>query len=240
MSEGNQDFLRTGNVVTFGSYPQKAAFDNPPKQAIEWIVLDTEENRSLLLSRYILDMKSYHEKWEDITWEGCGLRRWLNQDFLTEAFTEQERTRIPTVTIENPDNANWVTSGGRATRDQIFLISINDLEKYFLSEEEKKRVAKEKRPFVTDKYYLSGKEQMCFPTDYAFAKNKGSRKKDIGDEKLGCWWWLRTIGDNGSRAACVGPVYAFLRGHYVDDCAIGVRPALWITWDEETAREVDA
>ena len=54
-----------GDIITFGRYPQTASgIDSTP---IEWIVLDRDGSRALLLSKYGLDMKPYHTKWVDIT-----------------------------------------------------------------------------------------------------------------------------------------------------------------------------
>ena len=79
-------FGTVGNSVSFGSYEQ----DNNPangKEEIEWIVLDVQGDRSLLISKYALDCKKYNTEWTDGTWESCSLRKWLNSDFLNAAFS---------------------------------------------------------------------------------------------------------------------------------------------------------
>ena len=50
------------------------------KQPIKWIVLEANENEALLISLYGLDCKEYdnHKDSNDITWENCDLRKWLN------------------------------------------------------------------------------------------------------------------------------------------------------------------
>ena len=66
---------------------------------IEWIVLDRQEERALLLSKCALDAKPFHEV-EDrtVTWAECTLRAWLNGDFYNSAFSDEERARIVQVT----------------------------------------------------------------------------------------------------------------------------------------------
>ena len=51
---------------------------------IEWIVLDWQEDRALLLSKYALDAKPFHEV-EDraVTWAECTLRAWLTEISIT-------------------------------------------------------------------------------------------------------------------------------------------------------------
>ena len=62
---------------------------------IEWIVLDRQEDRALLLSKYALDAMPFHEveDW-NVTWGDCTLRSWLNGEFLGVAFGDEERMQI--------------------------------------------------------------------------------------------------------------------------------------------------
>ena len=41
---------------------------------------------------------------EIYTWRDSTLRKWLNNDFINEAFSEEEKKLIPKVTIINDDN----------------------------------------------------------------------------------------------------------------------------------------
>ena len=60
-------------VYTFGNYEQGGG-----QAPIEWIVLDRQEDRLLLLSKYTLDSKPFHEVEDrDVTWADCTLRSWL-------------------------------------------------------------------------------------------------------------------------------------------------------------------
>ena len=77
-----------GNYVAFGTYPQTAA--GTDKTPIEWLVLDRDGNKALIISRYGLDAQPYNTKCTDITWEKCTLRTWLNSTFMNKAFTSEE------------------------------------------------------------------------------------------------------------------------------------------------------
>ena len=84
-----EDFLTVGNVVTFGHYEQDADESNGP-EPIEWIVLDVQDGKALLLSKYVLDAKPYYTEGTDITWETCTLRTWLNNYFLNNASSQEQ------------------------------------------------------------------------------------------------------------------------------------------------------
>lgn len=80
-------------TVKFGSYPQSDACGNT-KEPIEWIVLDRQEDKSLLLSKYILDCKCYYVERNDATWEKSLLREWLNNEFYIHAFDNNQKNKI--------------------------------------------------------------------------------------------------------------------------------------------------
>ena len=105
------------DTITFGAYPLSDKSGNL-KEPIEWIVLKKETNKALLLSKYILDSKTYHDKQENTTWENCELRKWLNNDFYNEAFNNNEKNKIS-------------DDGG----DRIFCINIEEAQKCFNSDE---------------------------------------------------------------------------------------------------------
>ena len=108
---------------------------------------------------------------------------------------------IPTVTVSADKNPDYSTNPGNATQDQVFLLSITEVNKYFSS-------------------YSA---RQCKPTDYAVAN--GAWESDSGN----CLWWLRSPGGPQVNAAYVyndGDVRESGRNVDLDDSA--VRPALWI------------
>jgi serine/threonine protein kinase len=97
---------------------------------ITWRVLAAENGRMLLISEHVLEDRSYNEQRSEATWETCALRQYLNGEFLA-SFSANEQSRIATVTNQNPDNPKEGTSGGNPTEDRVFLLSIDEAEKYF-------------------------------------------------------------------------------------------------------------
>ncbi len=201
MRKRNLPLAKVGDIVEFGSYRQSTDVD-AEKTAIEWEVLAKENERILLISKYELDCKPYDVKREAVTWETSSIRRWLNGEFMQAAFTSDEQKWIVKITVENSDNSVCLTNGGKNTKDKIFLLSIDEAEAYFASNE----------------------TRVCTPTAYAVAN--GAHKYG---ENGNCWWWLRSPGCTQRSAASVytgGGVNA--DGLSVDVDYGAVRPALWV------------
>ena len=185
-------------TIPFGRYPQASKNENAP---IEWLVLKIDGSRALLISKYALDCRQYNTSRANVTWETCTLRKWLNGTFMNAAFSESERAMIPSVTVSADKNPSYSTSPGNSTTDQVFLLSITEVNNYFSSDS----------------------ARQCQGTAYCYAQ--GADKADNGN----CWWWLRSPGYFSTDAAGVyydGSVYG--NGHDVSDNYNAVRPALWI------------
>jgi len=189
-----------GDTYLFGKYPQTA--EAAHKEDIEWLVLDKKDNRVLLLSKYGLDCQPYHAWLEDTTWETCDLRAWLNSEFMDISFSQEEKSMISPVTVSPDENPLWESDPGKATKDQVFLLSVYEAENYLKSDE----------------------ERQCKPT--AYAEEAGAIAIDPDDT---CYWWLRTPGgsqDDAARVYYDGDID--IMGSWVNDNDLAVRPALWI------------
>ncbi|WP_406038776.1 DUF6273 domain-containing protein [Succinimonas sp.] len=191
--------------IKFGSYRQH---DAQSKEPIEWVVLEANDQDALLVSRYGLDCKKYHRYWADIAWENCDLRKWLNDEFLNEAFSEEELQRIKLSEVVNDDNPKHRIRGGNNTQDRVFCLSLAEAERYFKNDSERR----------------------CQPTDLAIAH--WAFVSDDGH----CWWWLRSPGFNQYHtsgvyaAGSLDPDGVCVDGdHYV------VRPALRLIWESAAA-----
>lgn len=206
--------IAVGGYVTFGSYEQDNDSDNGT-EPIEWMVLDHQDGRTLLLARYGLDADWYHvELADDVTWETCSLRRWLNTDFYNAAFDDTEKELIVQTTNENPDGTSFWESvgrtvessiGGNDTQDNVFLLSLYEAQTYL--------------GLTAD----DNSDCKCTATIYADSQGAYSPGKD-------CWWWLRTSGSDICSAVIVndyGMASAqFVYHEYFETPA--VRPAIWV------------
>ena len=81
-----------GDAVVFGSYEQNGKSDDGAEK-IEWIVLEKQEDKLLLISRYCLDTKPINDTRTDVEWKQSSLCAWLNGDF-SESFSETELSSI--------------------------------------------------------------------------------------------------------------------------------------------------
>ncbi len=195
---------RTGNVIRFGHYEQDNDLSNGA-EPIEWQILTEEEGRILLISRYGLDALQYHSSFDDVTWESCWLRQWLNGEFLETAFTETERELIEEVVNKTAANPEAATDGGVDTADSIFLLSFDEVLRYL--------------PSV--------KDRTCTATD--FAKAQGIFVDWVND--YNSFWWLRTPGySHYSTSIVYSNGLLYLYGSSINS-ARAVRPVFWLRTD---------
>ena len=201
---------KIGDIVYFGAYEQDNNTSNG-KENIKWRVLAKGNNRILVISDKALDCQPYNSSYTDVTWEICTLRKWLNNDFFNAAFTAEERAKIPMVTVSADKNPQYSTNPGNATTDKVFLLSINEVEKYFDSDEARK----------------------CAPTAYAEAQGVSTRANyKTPSGAATCLWWLRSPGISQDLAARVNNDGSVDEYSYDVDCDnYAVRPAMWISID---------
>ncbi len=120
---------RGEGITVFGSYPSENGKKPMP---IQWSILARDDNKALLLATHGLDVKPYNKKDTAVTWETCTLRKWLNEDFLKAAFSEEEKSRIQLSHLKNSENPEYHTPGGNDTDDRIFLLSASEAEQYLV------------------------------------------------------------------------------------------------------------
>ena len=189
--------VKEGAYITFGSYEQDNNTSNG-QEDIEWLVLEIKDGKALVISKYVLDFQSYHHALRETTWEECDLRKWLNSAFIDAAFSADEKKLIPTVTVTADNNPHYNTNPGNATQDQVFLLSINEINNYALTDDELKYEA----------------------TAYAVANMSAISSSNA--------WWLRSPGDSQIASASVSNNCVNEKGHAVNMGSGGIRPALWI------------
>ena len=191
-----------GWPIFFGSYEQDNNVANG-KESIEWMVLEKNNNRILVISKKALDCQPYNNSYSSVTWETSSLRAWLNESFINTAFSSEELAMIPRRTVSADENPIYKTSPGHSTMDQIFLLSCLDATKYFS---------------------FNGDRQ-CQGTAYCYARGASKASNEY------CCWWLRSPGNYSFTAATInndGYIDSFGSTLGVTDSTVAVRPALWI------------
>ena len=192
-----------GETIIWGNYEQDNDLSNG-QEFIEWLVLSRDSDRILVISLYGLDCIPYNESWSSVTWDKSSLRNWLNEDFLTSAFSPEERDRILAVTVNADKNPKYGISSGKPTEDMVFLLSIQEANSYFSSAD----------------------ARACSPTDYANAQ--GCR------DHPGWWWLRTPGKSERDAACVNGSGNIYENGIQVKHVDGGwrspaVRPAIWIS-----------
>lgn len=217
-----------GDTVSLGEYEQDGD-DTNGKEPIEWIVIGEDGSRALLLSKYVLISEPYNSQGGKSSWETCTLKKILNDVFINESFSEEEKKHIADV-----DGIG-----------KVFCLSYEEAISYF-----------EMDSFV-DEDFTSGKEYERYYAQIALGEpteaisKKFTNDKPMTQEKLDDLkedgidydsnvigkkyvdYWLRTtaggiedcahiIEDDGTLADRAGT------NNMVDKSKVGVRPAIWI------------
>ena len=199
--EGFAD-LAAGDRLTFGRYEQDSDAGNG-EEPIEWMVLDVVDGKALLLSVYGLDAQPWDRDNDNTTWESCSLRRWLNDDFLHLAFSEEEQARLEWADLPASKDPEYDNPVGEDTVDRVFLLGYDEAMKYF----------------------ESNRDRIAHPTQFATDGGAWEGRGAAGT----CWWWLRSTGEYFRSAACVGGdggVGSSGGGLLSQNGA--VRPAVWL------------
>lgn len=222
---------KTGDIITFGTYEQDNIPDNG-LEPIEWEVLNIQDGKALLISKYALDCQPYNEEDAKVTWETCTLRKWLNREFLKTAFSSAEAAVIAKTTLVNNDNSLYETKGGNDTQDKIFLLSLDEGYQANID--------------LICRLTNYGKEQIInnYAEFYGVSREESEEWCRSQEDKYGqnsCWWWLRSPGYVGNiaafaiRTAGIPNAAAVDHNGHVSDMGYSVnlsfgavRPALWI------------
>jgi hypothetical protein len=107
------------DIIEFGGY--------------KWLVLEENGGRALVLSLGIIESRTYHSEWTDITWEHSDMRRYLNGEFYN-SFSPADQARIVDSNVINNGDPQYGIPGGNNTTDKIFLLSIFEANQYFAND----------------------------------------------------------------------------------------------------------
>ena len=179
----------------------------------KWNVLDVQDGKALLLTENVVEYRPYNKESKSITWAASTIREYLNDQFITNTFSPAESARILETELENNDNAWYESEGGEDTIDQVFLLSAEEVLKYFGDS----GMYAQGDPDVTI-YFVSDEYDEARKAVFEGAPEEGPT-----------WWFLRTPGFKNGRAAEVSE-YGWLLMY--GDCVIadwGIRPAVWVS-----------
>ncbi|MCL2768123.1 MAG: DUF6273 domain-containing protein [Synergistaceae bacterium] len=195
---------KIGDIIEFGEW--------------NWRVLDMQGSRALIIMEDMIERRPYcvNVQSANLTWETSNLREYLNGEFL-QRFTEEEQGRIAESIINTPDNLWYGTKGGNDTTDKVFLLSLEELDKYFDNSGDYENKMRKK---WDGNQWVSADNGMTLSNI-----NDSSRVAKLGDQTS--WWWLRSPGFDFGAAVVLGTGTVYIYGISVILDG-GVRPVLWI------------
>ncbi len=202
-----ENSAQVGDIIEFGTLAN---------QPIEWKVIDKEGDRILVVSREGLYSEFYNLNSGICTWESCTLRSELNSRYYDMWFTEEEKENIFETHLDNPGNSVYGTEGGRSTRDKLFILSVDEVLKYFPEQENRKLMSAG----------YSSETYNCW-----WVRNPGENRNSAlyVDEEGNVGYEIGIDMEMGVGTAAAGMFW--------------VRPAMWIKYDgpaeaETTAAEI--
>lgn len=189
---------KKGKTVFFGNYRSSTSRGSNP---IEWIVLYRDEYRAYLITKDVIEKRSfgyidelykaapstyyaydnYYAYGEDLrfsefTWKNSDLRQWLNEQFLDSAFSSSEQRFLIEETrnsycMHSVDNGNDPYYDKAITSEKVFIPGVEDLNDPKL------------KKLLNNKKFRRAKRAPDL-TGFMQGEGKGFSKKYVA-------WWLR-------------------------------------------------
>lgn len=114
-------------------------------EPVKWRVMEIKDGMITLMADRLMDCMAYNGNAQDVYWENCTLRSFLNgftaesnlagtdfsakpQDsFYNSAFSESEKESIAKSTVKNQNNYYFGTPCGNDTKDSVFIFSEEEI-----------------------------------------------------------------------------------------------------------------
>jgi len=238
---------KIGDKVCIGNFDTLPG--NEKTEPIFWRVIDKKDGKLFILSDQLLDNFAFNNnKAEEKTtsWEKSSLRTFLNGDFLTMCFTEDEQKLIQETHLTNEacneflheywGNLHNVTIDGweykysrmnnqnqkdeADTDDKIFILSVNELTKYFPLGTEKPPEGEKEYPFSE---FIVTPEMVSTVTKAVEDNGQGFYERDT----LGGAYLTRTLSSPDNEVVYVSGDGQFFQ--YFNYSPLFIRPAMWIS-----------
>lgn len=194
--------VSVGEIISYGQYEQDGKNSNG-KEAIEWIVLEVNDEYAIMISRYVLDAARFTNPLRATTYSGSDIRNWLNYDFAGTAFTEKEKAGLTAILFDPGTNPEYPgTNQGGAVADLVGILSIDAIKAY-------------------------GVPVQCRATDYAVGRGVFRAANGFSP------WWTSTMGTYSTMATLArsdGDIN--FKGRDLSIGTFGVRPVIAVRRSE--------
>lgn len=189
--------LEVGNSVVFGVYEQNPSSDGVEK--LEWIIAEKNEEEALLISKYAFEALPFSTS--SSTWEDSIARAWLNNGFINTSFVRADRSKIREKSITTIYTDAQGAEKIEITQDKAFLLSANDANRYFATNDARLAMATE--ALKTKEAHINLDNGMAH-------------------------YWLRTIAPNGEIMYVNGSGAINDTGK-PSEKIMAIRPAIWVS-----------
>ena len=110
-----------------------------------WRILEADNSEStiLVISYDTVCQKAFEEEKEAANWETCSLRKWLNEEFYSQSFSDDEKAAIVESELKDPRDYSFLLGKDLTTKDKVFILSIEEALKYF--KDDKDNISKDLR-----------------------------------------------------------------------------------------------
>ena len=183
-----------------------------PFGGYDWRVLNIRGGTALLLCEKVIFESTYHHNGGNITWERSSIREYLNNEFYNRTFSPYEKTKIALSRIANQRNPWFDTDGGHDTFDRVFLLSIEEVVRHLHGN----IAALSSRP----------------PAAWHISSPSNVQRIAYNENDVATWWLLRSSGKSSDHVANVYENGQINIGGRMSKDKIGVRPAIWLIFDE--------
>ena len=204
LNTSDDEVISVGDTVLLGTYEQDNEYSNG-EENIEWLVVDKQDTKILLMSKKIISTDKYYDMIEGVDELIPITDFWLSTTFYADAFSEKEQAIITNGTISSEED--MYTTGkmiNDSVKENVFLLSAKEM-KYYSQK-------------GVDVY-------SCKLTTDLENKNVG---KTMTDGKL--YFWGRSEKDSyQSVISSSGEHYAFFASREnIFDYIYGIRPCVWV------------
>jgi hypothetical protein len=202
--------VQAGDSVSLGIVSFTSYWGVEVSRDFAWRVLEVEDDRVLLITEDIIELRPYNSGNTQVAWSESAMREWLNGEFYNGLSDNIQKQIVATDTSANGSFA-----------DKVFLLSVDEANVLFASD--KDRLARTTVPPVV----ISAVED-------AYHLNSGNIQ-DFEVSSGGWYWWLRTpdvsagvaaVVSIDGQAAHIGGVHAWGPTQVPDYS--GVRPVIQV------------
>ena len=220
---------KVGDIVKFGKYEQNGNTSDGAED-IEWYVLDKGEAGLTLITKDAIQNKMFYSENAKTSWVNSDLRKWLNEEFVNEAFSNNEKGMLRNRNNDNSDGVHSI--------DVVYVLSREEAYSYFGITADL-LAAKPDSYEKACEYFLKNVDSRLYarPSAYAvqngaFAWTSENSKKmqqfygvDVSKAEGTTGWWLRDTDEQGNSAAYIDSMGNINGTTYVND-ALGIRPVI--------------